>query len=101
MKALPFELSETAKAEIVAIFTTKNIPPDYGLRVGIRGGGCSGISYLFGFDIKQSTDEEFDLNGIPVYIEKKHFMYVAGLQIDFISDAHENGFTFNNPNTFF
>lgn len=98
---IPFNLSEAALAEIKHIFQTKNIPQGYGLRVGIRGGGCSGISYLFGFDKKQETDEVFETEGIPVYVEKKHFMYVAGLNIDFEESAHSRGFVFDNPHTKF
>ena len=100
-KKIPFDLSEAAQAEVNTIFKTKNIPEGYGLRVGIRGGGCSGISYLFGFDTKHDTDEEFDLEGIPVFVEKKHFMYVTGLKIDFEDGPHARGFIFENPYTKF
>ena len=101
MKRIPFELTEAAKEEVKNIFKTKNIPSGYGLRVGIRGGGCSGISYLFGFDTKHDTDEEFETEGIPVFVEKKHFMYVTGLLIDFEDGPHVRGFTFDNPGTKF
>ncbi len=101
LKKIPFNLSEAALAEITSIYHSKNIPEGYGLRVGIRGGGCSGISYLFGFDNKQDSDEVFEANGIPVYIEKKHFMYVTGLNIDFENGTHARGFIFENPDTKF
>ena len=101
LKKTPFDLSEAAKAEVITIFKTKNIPEGYGLRVGIRGGGCSGISYLFGFDTKHNTDETFELEGIPVFVEKKHFMYVSGLIIDFEDGPHARGFIFENPDTQF
>jgi iron-sulfur cluster assembly protein len=97
----PFNLSDAALAEVKNIFFTKNIPEGYGLRVGIRGGGCSGISYLFGFDKQQETDEVFETEGIPVYVEKKHFMYVAGLNIDFEEGIQVRGFVFDNPDTKF
>jgi iron-sulfur cluster assembly protein len=100
-RILPFTLSEAARMEIQNIFKTKSIPEGYGLRVGIRGGGCSGISYLFGFDTRHETDEEFELEGSPVFVEKKHFMYVAGLDIDFEDGVHARGFIFENPNTKF
>jgi iron-sulfur cluster assembly protein len=98
---IPFNLSEAALAEVQTIFKTKNIPSGYGIRVGIKGGGCSGISYLFGFDKRQETDEMFEMEGIPVYVEKKHFMYVAGLNIDFEDGPHARGFVFENPDTKF
>ncbi len=100
-KKLPFSLSKAAKEEVNKIYTTKNIPKEYGLRVGIKGGGCSGISYLFGFDSKHDSDELFELDGIPVFVEKKHFMYVAGLLIDFEDGPNLRGFTFENPSTKF
>ncbi|HVD98790.1 MAG TPA: iron-sulfur cluster assembly accessory protein [Cytophagaceae bacterium] len=100
-KKIPFRLTEAALAEVKNIFQTKNIPEGYGLRVGIRGGGCSGISYLFGFDKKQETDEEFEVEEVPVYVEKKHFMYVMGLNIDFEDGTHARGFIFENPDTKF
>jgi iron-sulfur cluster assembly protein len=101
VKIAPFTLSETAKAEIKNILKTKNIPSDYGLRVGIRGGGCSGISYLFGFDIKHDTDEVFEIEDFLVFVEKKHFMYVTGLLIDFEDGVNARGFVFENPGTKF
>ncbi len=101
LKKLPFNLSKAAEAEVKNIFKTKNIPENYGLRIGVKGGGCSGISYLFGFDTKHDTDEEFEIEGIPVYVEKKHFMYVTGLNIDFEDGPHARGFIFENPDTKF
>ena len=100
-KKLPFILSDAAKVEVENIYSTKNIPKGYGLRVGIKGGGCSGVSYLFGFDMLNASDEQFDLDGIPVFIEKKHFMYIAGLIIDFEDGPNIRGFTFDNPSTKF
>lgn len=100
-KKIPFNLSEAALKEVKDIVQTKNIPEGYGLRVGIKGGGCSGISYLFGFDKQQESDEVFETEGILVYVEKKHFMYVAGLNIDFEDGTHARGFVFENPDTKF
>lgn len=100
-KKIPFNLSEAALKEVKDIVQTKNIPEGYGLRVGIRGGGCSGISYLFGFDKRQESDDVFETEGILVYVEKKHFMYVAGLNIDFEDGVHARGFIFENPDTKF
>jgi iron-sulfur cluster assembly protein len=101
VKKIPFDLTEAARLEVKNIFETKNIPQGYGLRVGIRGGGCSGISYMFGFDTKHDTDEEFEIDGIPVYVEKKHFMYVTGLIINFEEGPAIRGFVFDNPGTKF
>jgi iron-sulfur cluster assembly protein len=101
LKSLPFHLSKAAEDEVKQIFASKKVPAGYGLRVGIRGGGCSGISYLFGFDRRHPSDEVFAIEDIPVYVEKKHFMYIAGLKIDFEDGPHARGFIFENPDTKF
>lgn len=98
---MPFSLTEAALKEVSLIYTSKNIPSEYGLRIGIKGGGCSGISYMFGFDKRKDTDQTFLIDGIPVYIEKKHFMYITGLIIDFEDGAQARGFIFENPDTRF
>lgn len=97
-KFLPCTFTKRAVEEIVTSVREKNIPSEYGLRIGIRGGGCSGISYLLGFDKSSETDELYELEGIPVYIEKKHMMYVLGKEIDFEDSAYSRGFVFNEGN---
>jgi len=73
---------------------TKGIPPEYGLRLGIRGGGCGGLSLIIGFDKKKDTDLSYVIDGIAVYIEKKHTMYLIGKEVDFVDDADARGFMF-------
>ncbi len=68
----------------------------YGLRVGIRGSGCGGASPLLGFDTAQLTDERYELEGLPIFVEKKHLLYVIGLEIDYEENAETSGFVFNN-----
>ncbi len=58
-----------AAEEVKKIITTKDIPEGYGLRVGVRGGGCSGMSYVLGFDKLREHDVSFDYEGIPLYID--------------------------------
>lgn len=93
---VPISISENALVEIKKIISLKNIPVDYGLRVGVKGAGCAGVSYLIGFDNKKETDEEYLIEGISVFIEKKHFMYVIGLKVDFVNEAEQRGFVFVN-----
>jgi iron-sulfur cluster assembly protein len=93
---VPVEISNSAMAEIKNIILNKNIPTNYGLRIGIKGAGCSGVSYLIGFDLKKEGDEEYLIEDTPVYIEKKHLMYLIGLKVDFVNDAEERGFIFVN-----
>lgn len=90
----PVTISSRACHEIRKIRETKGIPGDYGLRVGIKGGGCGGASLMIGFDRKKDTDLAWTEDGITVFVDKKHTMYLIGKQIDFIDDADGRGFTF-------
>ena len=89
----PVTISPRAAEEIRKIMTTKNIPEDYGLRVGVRGGGC-GVSLIIGFDKKKDTDIAYTIDGIPVFIDKKHTMYIIGKEVDFFEGEDSRGFTF-------
>ncbi len=74
---------------------TKNIPAEYGLRIGIRGGGgCGGAKLIIGFDKKKESDLSYVMEGIPVYVDKKHTMYVIGKEVDFYEGDDARGFVF-------
>lgn len=94
---IPVTISEQAVNEIKNIMNHKNIPEDYGLRIGISGGGCGGMSFILGFDKKKTTDVSYEYEGIPVYVEKKHTMYLLGMEVDFYEGSDARGFTFINP----
>lgn len=94
-KLAPVRLTPAAVEEIKNILTVKGIPADYYLRIGTAGGGCSGVSYIIGFDKHGTTDELYHLNGINVIIDKKHAMFLWGLEVDFL-DSEERGFVFHN-----
>jgi iron-sulfur cluster assembly protein len=70
----------------------------HALRVGVKGGGCSGFTYILGFDEKKAEDDEFISNGIQVIMNKAHAIYLVGIEIDFQDGLQNRGFTFNNPN---
>lgn len=95
---VPIELSPRAAEEINKIMSTKDIPEGYGLRVGVKGGGCSGMSYVLGFDKQREHDKNFELDGIPVYMDKRHGLYLMGTTIDYHDGLNARGFTFDNPN---
>ncbi len=97
MDLKPVSISPKAAAEIRHIMAKKNVPEGYGLRIGIKGAGCAGISYLLGFDKKKEDDIEYLHDDITVYIEKRHTMYLIGLEVDFYEGADARGFTFVNP----
>ena len=68
------------------------------MRIGVKGGGCSGLSYVLGFDEKQDSDELFEIEGIPVIMNSGHGIYLLGMQIDWQDGLNARGFSFNNPN---
>ena len=94
----PVRMSGRATEEVKKILTTQSIPEGYGLRVGVRGGGCSGMSYVLGFDKLREHDLTFDYEGISLYIDKRHGLYLMGTKIDYHVGLNARGFTFNNPN---
>jgi iron-sulfur cluster assembly protein len=93
----PVSISGRAAEEIRKIMQTKNIPAGYGLRVGVRGGGCGGVSLMIGFDKQKDTDLAYTIDDIPVYIDKKHTMYIIGKQVDFYEGDDARGFMFVDP----
>ncbi len=68
------------------------------LRIGVKGGGCSGLSYVLGFDHKKETDQEFEQDGIVYLMDKSHEMYLYGMQVDWQDGLNNRGFAFKNPN---
>lgn len=91
----PIAISKRAAMEIKKIMETKGIPSDYGLRVGIRGGGC-GATLIVGFDHQKEKDLVYSISGITVYIDKRHALYVIGKEIDFYDGADARGFMFSD-----
>lgn len=68
------------------------------LRIGVKGGGCSGLSYVLGFDEKDENDNEYEHEGIPFVMNRSHELYLAGMEIDWENGLNNRGFTFSNPN---
>ena len=92
-KPVPITLTAIAAQEIRKILQVKGIPEDYCLRVGTNGGGCAGVSYIIGFDKPATTDEKYLIEGINVLIDKRHALFLWGVEVDFV-DALERGFVF-------
>lgn len=91
----PVTLTAKAAEQVQSIMRTKNIPPDYGLRIGIRGGhGCGGHQLILGFDKHKDSDLTYTLEGVTIHVDKKHMMYVFGKQVDFYEGADAKGFVF-------
>src|SRR5437868_6923142 len=93
------ELTEKAKSEVKKIMEANKIPDTYGLRVGVKGGGCSGLSYSLGFDgEKRENDKVIEKDGVRIFIDPKSLFYLSGTQLDFTDGLNGRGFVFNNPN---
>lgn len=94
----PLTLTEGAIKELKKLKDQQEISDDFGLRIGVEGGGCSGMSYILGFDQKKDGDSEYNISGIRVFMNKAHGLYLAGMEVDFRNGLDARGFTFNNPN---
>ena len=68
------------------------------LRVGVKGGGCSGMTYVLDFDTKKNNDDIFEQEGMSFMIDKAHGIYLYGMEIDWEGGLNSRGFTFKNPN---
>jgi len=94
----PIKITSTAVSQLKRIMNEQSVPEEYGLRVGVKGGGCSGFSYILGFDVLKEKDQVFEVEGLKVFMEKSHSMYLLGMEIDWLEGLNNRGFTFNNPN---
>jgi iron-sulfur cluster assembly protein len=94
----PITLTDGAVKALRKIMAEQSVPEGHGLRVGVKGGGCSGFSYVLGFDLPQENDDTYDINGIRVFMQKSHAIYLLGMEIDWEDGLGNRGFSFKNPN---
>ena len=94
-------VTPAAVQRIRAILARENISPEEGgLRLGVKGGGCSGLSYAIGFDAHpRERDRIFTFNGVRVFIDPKSFVYLHGMTLDYEETLIRQGFNFINPNS--
>jgi iron-sulfur cluster assembly accessory protein len=94
----PVKLTPNAVAELKRLMNEPGFEPGRFLRIGVKGGGCSGLSYVLGFDKQEADDEIFDFEGIPVVMKNAHGIYLFGMEVDYSDGLNARGFVFNNPN---
>ncbi len=95
------EIKITPKAakEIKRIMDENKVPETYGLRVGVKGGGCSGLTYSLGFDVEQREgDTVIEQESVKLFVDGKSLFYLTGTELDFTDGLEGKGFIFNNPN---
>ena len=92
-------ITPRATQEVKRIISEQKLPETTALRVGVKGGGCSGFSYTLGFDDQISeVDQITEVEGVRVVCDPKSFLYLNGTQIDFEDNLMGRGFKFGNPN---
>jgi iron-sulfur cluster assembly protein len=92
------EITAAAAAEI-ARQRDKRSTPDAMIRIGVRGGGCTGFTYVFEWtEQARATDKVFSAHGVSIVIDPKSLVYLGGMQLDFVRGMMGHGFKFNNPN---
>jgi iron-sulfur cluster assembly protein len=95
---MAIELSERAALRVTEIIRQQSLGEGYGVRVGVKSGGCSGLSYTLDIDRPADNDRMFESHGVPVFCDPKSYLYINGTAVDFSSDLMNGGFQFTNPN---
>lgn len=94
----PVMLTKRAAKQIIQIKEKESLDENLYLRVAVEGGGCSGLSYKLGFDVRTDEDKIIVSENIEIVIDPKHLMYLNGITIDYPDGLDARGFTFDNPN---
>lgn len=96
--AAPVSLTDSAVQQIRRLISEDGFDSSQVLRLGVKGGGCSGMTYVLGFDHKTDADDEFELEGITCVMNRAHGIYLMGMEVDWQDGLNSRGFTFSNPN---
>jgi iron-sulfur cluster assembly protein len=92
-------ITDKAVKEIKRIMDENKITQEFGLRIGVKGGGCSGLTYTLGFDPEtREGDCIIEHEGVKLFVDGKSLFYLSGTQLDFSDGLNGKGFIFNNPN---
>src|SRR5437016_5079553 len=88
-------MSATATEKVKHLLTQNNLPAESGLRLGVKGGGCSGLSYVMEFaDGARPGDEVYDIDGVKLFVDEKSNMYLDGTELDYVESVMGSGFEF-------
>jgi iron-sulfur cluster assembly protein len=92
-------VSENAKNHAIDLIQRENRPEGTFIRVGVDGGGCSGLSYKLEFDHNlKEGDQMFEDKGVKIVVDRKSFLYLVGTELEYTGGLNGKGFVFNNPN---
>lgn len=94
----PVSFTNSAINEIKRLMNATDFDAAKKLRVGVKGGGCTGMTYVLDFEIPQTDDAIYEFEGIPFIMNKSHELYLYGMEIDWQGGLNSRGFTFSNPN---
>ena len=94
----PVTFTEGTIKELTRLINEPGFDQSQKLRIGVKGGGCSGMTYILGFDMQDENDIAFNIAGISCIMNKSHELYLAGMQVDWENGLNNRGFTFKNPN---
>lgn len=93
------KVNDRAKAKIMSLLDEEGKPKDSFVRVGVKGGGCSGLMYDLDFDSQlKEEDKVIEDNNVKIVVDKKSVLYLVGTELDFTDGLNGKGFSFNNPN---
>ncbi|HLF13667.1 MAG TPA: iron-sulfur cluster assembly accessory protein [Bacteroidota bacterium] len=92
------DLTPKAAAQVMKLKRENNLSESHGLRIGVKGGGCSGLSYVLGFDARPKPgDVIFVKEGVTIFVDPKSLFHLSGTVLDFSDGLNGKGFVFNNP----
>lgn len=94
----PVKLTESAINEIQRLLNEEGFDQSRKLRIGVKGGGCSGMTYVLGFDEATEQDKVYENGGISYVMNPSHQLYLLGMEVDWQGGLNSRGFTFTNPN---
>ncbi|TNE71259.1 iron-sulfur cluster assembly accessory protein [bacterium] len=95
--AEPIKISDSASKQLQKVLSD-NSEADKVLRIGVKGGGCSGMSYILELDNKTDYDDVYTVNGVEFVLDRRHLLYIEGTELQFSDGLDNRGFEFVNPN---